>query len=245
MNEKVFQLLALGRGLYAEGDFGKAEGCLNEVLEYTRGFADVHNMLGMIYHSQGQHVKAMRAFEEALAINPRYTDAALNLVVVYNELGKFAEGRKVYEQAMAHASSAKGEADPFVMGKIANMYGDIGDIFFANGNYAAARGEYERALALRPNFHDIRCKVAATYRDEGDLESAERILRRVVGEAPQYSGGRVQLGLVCYMGGKRDEAKRQWEEALAQDPENPRARTYLRMLTGQEGTAEIKSEPKK
>ena len=243
MDDKVLYMLAQARGLYAEGDYGKAEGCLEEVLKHTRGFADVHNMLGMIYHQHGQHVKAMKSFEEALAVNPRYTDAALNLVVVYNELGKFKEGRKVYEQALAHARSSKGGADPFVTGKIANMYSDIGDVFFANGDYTAARAEYERALALRPNFHDIRCKVAATYRDEGDLESAERILRRVVGEAPRYTGGRIQLGLVFYLAGKRDEARQQWEDALKQDPENQRAGAYLRMLSGQEGLTEAKTAP--
>ena len=43
-----------------------AEQYLTQVVEQNQSFADVYNMLGVIYHDQGQYQKALRAFEAAL-----------------------------------------------------------------------------------------------------------------------------------------------------------------------------------
>ena len=77
MDETLKQALALGRGYYLKKEYALAEQYLTEVVEANQSFADVYNMLGVIYHDQGHYQKAQRAFEAALRINPGYTDACL------------------------------------------------------------------------------------------------------------------------------------------------------------------------
>ena len=77
MNERVKQLLVLGREHYAKREFEKAEQMLRMVLEEEDRYADVHDMLGVIAHSRGNFLVAERHFERALEINPAYTEAAL------------------------------------------------------------------------------------------------------------------------------------------------------------------------
>ncbi len=133
MDEALKQLLTLGRGYFDKKQYAQAEQYLSQFVEQNQSFADVYNMLGIIYHDQGQFARAQRAFESALRINPGYTEAALNLAVIYNDMGKYAEAKEVYQTALSRQKNAPGEMDPFVKGKIANMYADIGNVFASNG----------------------------------------------------------------------------------------------------------------
>ncbi len=126
MDEDLRRLLTIGREHYTAHDWDAAEKALTQVLGQHRGFADVFNMLGVIWHGQGKLVEAQGAFEEALRLNPSYTEAALNLAVTYNDLGKYAEARDVYGKAIQRTRSAPRSLDPFVKGKLANMHADLG-----------------------------------------------------------------------------------------------------------------------
>src|SRR5882724_9125421 len=133
MDDALKQLLTLGRGYFEKKQYSQAEKYLTQVVEQNQSFADVYNMLGVLYHDQGQFARAQRAFEAALRINPAYTDAALNLAVIYNDMGKYAEAKQVYQAALSRQRSSPNQMDPFVKGKIANMYAEIGEVYLSTG----------------------------------------------------------------------------------------------------------------
>src|SRR5687768_8577898 len=122
MDEALKQLLTLGRGYFEKKQYAQAEKYLAPVVEQSQSFADVYNMLGVIYHDQGHFARAQRAFEAALRINPGYTEASLNLAVIYNDMGKYREAKEVYQAALLRQKDAPGKLDPYVRGKVANMY---------------------------------------------------------------------------------------------------------------------------
>ena len=117
MDERIKHLLLQGREHYDNREFDKAEKVLTQVLKENRGFADVYNMLGVIYHDQGRFTQAQECFEQALDINPAYTEAALNLAVTYNDLGKYVDAKRVYGEAMARSRSQPRSLDFFARGK--------------------------------------------------------------------------------------------------------------------------------
>ncbi len=230
MDEALKHLLALGRGHYLRKEYAKAERYLSQVVEQNQSFADVYNMLGVIYHDQGQFAKARRAFEAALRINPAYTEAALNLAVIYNDMGRYAEAKEVYTRALSRSTGPGQEMDPFVRGKIANMYADIGDAFVSSAMWDEAIREYRNALALCPNFVDIRMKLAGALRDKGEKEEAIEELRRVVETKPEYLQGHIALGVALYAAGRVDEAVSCWEQVLDRSPGNRTAEMYLKLV---------------
>ena len=230
MDERLKQLLTQGRDLYHNREFEKAEKVLTQVLRENRGFADVHNMLGVIYHDAGRFTQARDCFEQALQINPNYTEAALNLAVTYNDLGQYKEAKEVYGRAMAHTKSHPRSLDPFAKGKIANMHADLGDAYQGIGFYAEAVREYKQALELCPTFIDIRTRLASTFRDMGDLEAAMTEYREVISHNPNYIPARLQLGVTLYSAKRLDDAIAEWRSVLELDPSNKNAHKYLKMV---------------
>ena len=129
MNERVKQLLVLGREHYAKRELDKAEQMLRMVLEEEDRYADVHDMLGVIAHSRGNLLVAERHFERALELNPAYTEAALNLAVTYNDRGKYEKARDVYSKIKVGPVGTAQGLDPFARGKLANMHADLAQAY--------------------------------------------------------------------------------------------------------------------
>jgi tetratricopeptide (TPR) repeat protein len=230
MDEALKQLLTLGRGYFEKKQYAQAEKYLSQVVEQNQSFADVYNMLGVVYHDQGQFARAQRAFEAALRLNPAYTEAALNLAVIYNDMGKYREAKEVYQAALLRQRNAPGHIDPFVKGKIANMYADIGDVFASSGMWADAIVEYSRALDLCPQFVDIRLKLGDACRDNGDTTRAIAEFEEIIKTQPNFLPGRVHYGIALYSAGRKPDAIKAWEEVLQRNPGNKSAEMYLNLV---------------
>ena len=230
MDERIRELIALGRDHYERGEYDKAERVFGEVLRASRGFADIFNMLGVIYHDQGRFAQAQEAFEQALRINPNYTEAALNLAVTYNDLGKYHEAKEIYSKAMTRSRGEPRSLDPFAKGKIANMHAELGEAYAGIGLGDEAVGEYEKALALCPSFVDIRTKLALVLRDLGRTREALEELTAAKDANASFLPARIHLGVTLYSLGRTDDAVREWEDVLAVDPTNRSAKMYLQMI---------------
>jgi tetratricopeptide (TPR) repeat protein len=230
MDDRLRQLIALGRDHYEAGEFDKAEQYLSQVAQENRGFADIFNMLGVIFHDQGRFADAEEAFERALEINPKYTEAALNLSVTYNDRGKYHKAREVYAGAMSTSRQQPSSLDPFARGKIANMHADLGVVYADMGLHLDAVRELKRALELCPSFIDIRTRLGNVYRDMGDAETALGEYTQVKALKPDYVPARLALGVTLYSLGRREDAIAEWESILEVDPGERRARAYLRMV---------------
>jgi tetratricopeptide (TPR) repeat protein len=230
MDDRVRELLNRGRDHYVAREYEKAERFLAQLAQERLPYADVYDILGVIYHQQGRLADAEAMFQEALRINPGYTEAALNLAVTLNDLGKYREAKDIYQRAMAASRNAPRNLDPFAKGKIANMHADVGAAYHAVGLYEDAVREYERALALCPKFIDIRTRLGTTLREMGNLPGSVREFERVRTENPTFANGRLHLGLSYYAQGRRAEAAEEWEQVVVMAPDNRSAQMYLAMV---------------
>jgi tetratricopeptide (TPR) repeat protein len=227
--DSLKQALTMGRLAFVKKDYPHAEQYLTAFVEQNQSFADVYNMLGVVYSDQGQFQKAERAFEAALRINPGYTEAALSLAVIYNDTGKYQAARDIYQQALSQAATAPGDLDRFVKGKLANVYADAGDVWLCAGRWEEAIGDYRRALGLCPTFVDIRGKLAAALRDSGKRQEALAEYEEIVRQAPGFVPGRLAYGVTLHALGRTDEAVREWKKVLELSPGNASAETYLKL----------------
>jgi tetratricopeptide (TPR) repeat protein len=232
----------LGKKFFQQRDYRKAEEYLRRVAQNNQHYADVHNMLGVIYHSESRFSDAIAAFEKALDINPNYTEALMNLAVLNNDLGNYSDARKLYDtlRKRGKAVTPKGKAkkgdefiEPVVKGKLTNMHADLADIYCGLGLYAQAIDEYERALALNPKYTDIKTKLGIAQREHGKLADSVKTLREACKINGKFLQAKVQLGVTLYAMGKNTEARKTWNDTLKTDPENRIAQMYLSLCEAQ------------
>jgi tetratricopeptide (TPR) repeat protein len=245
MDEHTKQLLLLGREHYQKRELEKAEQMLRQVIEKEDRLADVHDMLGVICHARGNFAQAEHHFERALTINPRYTEAALNLAVTYNDRGKYEAARQVYTRIKGSQSGSLQALDPFARGKLANMHAEVGQAYSDAGLVREAIAEYEKAIALCPQFADLRTRLGALFRELNDLVRAREQYEAAVDARPSYVPARIQLGVTLLAMGDADAAGEQWLAVLELEPENVRAKMYLRVMAAarESGTLRAASSP--
>lgn len=222
----------LGKEAFEHQDFEKAEGYLSEVVQDGFEFADVYNMLGLIYHQQGKYEKAVRSFEKALDINPNYTDASMNLAVIHNDMGALEKAKAVYldAQARAQAKTSPKGLDSFSLGKLSNLHKDIADVYLSFGMHEEAVEEYTKALKLNPDFVDIRTKLGIALRDSGRYKDALTHLKKATSERPDYIPALLALALCHFKMDDPKQAKDNLDTVMKLEPGNKIAALYLKMI---------------
>ncbi len=196
----------------------------------TRGYADVHYMIGVMHERAGDLGAAGQSLREALRINPSYSEALLALANVYENQGDFERSREIAERAGTLARPADGVLDATTRGKLANFQAALGDAYRDVGELREAIEAYRKALDRCPTFHDIRTRLGVVLRDAGLPDRAIAEFRRVLRNHPTFHEAAVQLGLTFYSLGRTDEAATEWEAVLAEDSEREDAKMYLRMI---------------
>jgi tetratricopeptide (TPR) repeat protein len=242
MDERLKQLLVLGREHYERREYERAEPVLRQVLERADRYADVYNMLAVILHERGDFVGAEEFFERAVQLNPNYTEAQLNLAVTYNDLGKYEAAREVYARIHRHEGQA-GIDDPFARGKIANMHAEIAQAYIDVGWPQEAIEQLKKAVELCPKFADLQTRLGTLYRDAGNLSLAREHYEAARNANPRYATARVLLGVTLLSLGNSDQAIAEWREALRIDPDNKNAKMYLRMVEAQRVARAKSSKP--
>lgn len=229
LKEKIRDLIVKGKKFFDSGEYDKALPLFRKVIEIDSSFPDILNMMGLIFHHKGKYSQALKMFEEALTINPNYTEANLNLAVTCNDLGRFQEARFVYSRAKSRLKSAD-DLDPYVKGKLANLHAEIADVYQALGKHLEASEEFHRALELRPTFVDIQTKYGMALREIGQLKESIATLKAACKSGPDYTPAAIQLGLSHFTQGETKEAVRVWNEVLKKNPNEEKAKMYLRLV---------------
>ena len=218
-----------GKEFFKNQAYRRAEGFFLPIIGSKSEFADVYNMIGVLYHQTGRYEDAISSFEKALKINPRYTEAMLNLSVLYNDMGEYKLSKKLLDRSKKEARKSGNDIEPFLKGKLANKHAEMGDIYRGIGLPARAVDEFHKALDLCPHFHDIRVKLAVSLREEGKKEQAIKELQHITHEKADYTDAHIQLGITFYSLGRKKEARQTWERLAKKQPQHQLVKIYLRL----------------
>jgi tetratricopeptide (TPR) repeat protein len=243
-NDRIEQLIALGREHYNANEYERAEPFLAEAATARPSFPDLYNMLGVIYHAQGRFQDAEEAFSQALKLNPRYTEAALNLSVTYNDRGKYDLARDVYTRAVSASVGQPNALDRFARGKLANMHADLGAAYAGLAMFDESVREYSKALDLCPEFADLRVRLGNVYRDMGVHHAAIAEFEHAKRLKPDFIPARIHLGVTLFSLGRKEAALAEWKAVLDKDPTNKSAALYIRMVNDEHGPQPGSALPK-
>lgn len=231
MNRDLSTLITIGKRAFEERDFFRAEKLLREALGGGANYPDIHYILGLIYHQWGKLHQAIEYLEKSIELNPGYTEALLSLSITLNDMGRYEDAKAVYQRASA-SISPPGEHTRcgLFRGKIANLHAELGGLYVALGQTEDAIHEYRKALSVAPEYPDLRIRLAAALREAGLLEEGLAEIEHVLENRPGEVSALIQQGILLYLLGKKENARRAWEEALFRDPLNKLIQLYLHTL---------------
>ena len=141
--------------------------------------ADIQNTLGTVLDALGELDGARDAYQRALAINPTAAWALNNLCYLEFRLGRLAEARTLCEGSLRQAPDfaaarnnlalifaasgdlSRARAELLRSGDQATGHYNVGMLFFARGDYAAAAQAFEEAIRVRPSFAAAKTRAHA------------------------------------------------------------------------------------
>jgi tetratricopeptide (TPR) repeat protein len=223
-------LINQARERFALQDYYGAIHLLQEIIEAGRSFADCHHLLGLCYAMLGQSHRALEHFGQALELNPRYIEAHIHRGILLNDLGRTEEAAEAFRLAATHNASQSSGFPTHVAANLANHHAQLAAAYAEAGAITLAIEQYQRAVALGPNFADLRYKLARVLLEAGDVLSAREELERVVADRPNFVDALASLGLARYLSGDATGAQQVWHECLLARPKNARVEAYLAML---------------
>lgn len=240
---------ALAAACIARGAHGRAESALRDALAINPQYADLHYQLGLVLLRQDRAGDAILPLRHAIDINPRYAKALLQLGVALYAHGDRAGGLRRVEEAIALDDAF--DKTPLAEARAADRTGDtpaallhlrrigetdVDDIafhaklavdLFRRGMHAEAVEEFQQALAINPDYADLRNQLGVTLFASGRDAEAEAEFARAVAINKGYTEAHVNRGLVLLRMQRADEARASFEKALELDPDNAVAREHL------------------
>lgn len=229
MNVSTEHLLQQAHERFAVQDYYGAVHLADEILESGRRFADVYHLRGLALSLLGQVDRALEDFDRALGVNPRYIDALVHRGVILVEMGRTAEADASFQRAAALGQAGNNGFSRPVSGRLANLHATLGDAYSEVGAADDAIREYQRAVSLGPDFHDLRYRLARLLIEAGRPLEAREELERIVAVQPGFLDAQAALGLAHYLSGDATGAQEIWSRCLRQRPGHARVGAYLAM----------------
>jgi tetratricopeptide (TPR) repeat protein len=211
-------------------DYYGAIHLLEEIVAIGHAYADAEHMLGLSYSLVGQAEKALAHLDRALELNPQYVEALVHRALVLNDLGREQEATESLRRAGQIGGKSRLGFPNHLAAKLANLHAHLAEAYIEAGGMREAIGQYQAALALGPEFHDLRYKLGRLLLQAGRVLEAREQFEIIVRSRPNFLDAAAMLGLASYLGGDGLSARVVWEDCRRRRPEDPRVEAYLAML---------------
>jgi tetratricopeptide (TPR) repeat protein len=202
------------------GDFERAEAEYGQVLALA-----LQRMGNLLAAEKNDSQEAVAALEDAIAAEPGYADARIDLGLVYFRAGRL--------------DKANAQAAEVVKADARNVRGLqlLGNIEFAQGNFAAAADHLHTALGLKGDF-ETAYSLALAYLSQHKLAETKILFNELLNDMGSTPELHVLLGRAYRETGYLDEAIREFKKAIELDPHYPRVHYYLALAYLAQGEKE-------
>jgi Flp pilus assembly protein TadD len=215
--------LLYAKALLQAGDIGRADSELAALAMANPASAEVHTLIGHVHLARRDFARAGEAYERAFQLQPNSSEALAGLVQIdIVQKRPDAARRRVEKQLTAR------KQDPAVMMIAGNTYMSVGDP-------AAAAAAFEKAVELDPKNIEAFSKLGAVYMAQHRLDEGRKHYEDA---ARRFSNpiAATMAGIILELQKKPEEARQQYERALAIDSRSAVAANNLAWIQAETGS---------
>ena len=197
------------------GDLAGAERTLRAAIELNPRARVATANLGNILQKQGRLAEAEVVYARADALGPDEALTAINRAFNFMQLGQPAEATRWFQAAIQRdGHNPRGH---FGLGLLASE----------QGRWVDARGHFDQAIDLAPDFADAWWLRGRAALEAGDLEAARRDLDQLLTLVPGHVGGYLDRAQVEERAGNAEARQAILMRGLQQAPGHPALREAL------------------
>ena len=197
-------------------DHVKALASYERAIKLRPDFVPPYVNAAFAYNARGQNDKAEASFRKALALDPNNAAVHLNLGMLLGELKRPREAEGAFRDAL--------KADPNAAAAAYNL-----GVLLSESKPKECLTWCRKAYELRPNEGRYGYTYAFFLRQNGQVEQAIRVLRKMVNAATAYPDAYLLLGEVLEKQGKVGEALSVYRRGSQNKNLTPRDRYRLEM----------------
>ena len=159
-------------------------------------------------HQAGELAEAERLYRAILDVHPQQPDAWHLLGVIAFQTGQL----EIAAERIQHAIALNSNAAPF--------HNNLGNVWKAQGNLAAAIVSYRHAIQLQPHFADALNNLGVALQEQSaDIEEALACYAVALKQQPHFAEAFNNQGTALRRVGRLDEAIASYERATQLRPE--------------------------
>jgi tetratricopeptide (TPR) repeat protein len=167
--------------------------------------SEAHLDRGLIYQRLGRLEQALQDYDLAIAWSPPYDEVYFNRAQTLSALGRKDEALSDYRYVL--------DLQPDHVGALLNRAG----LLYERQDYAAAREDVHRALALSPSDARVLCLLGLLQMQEGRLNEAYRSFSTAMAEDRSLASPWINRATLLAANGNPEAALRDLDRALGLD----------------------------
>jgi serine/threonine protein kinase/Tfp pilus assembly protein PilF len=238
-----------------------------KIADLTTSSMEAYNyfLRGRDDYEKFYYADARRFLEKAVSLDPTFAVAYLYLGKVAGELFDTKAQTEAYEMAKKYSEKATEKERFYIEAGYASavernpekrlrilleltkkypqekqFHWDLGFVYDGRRKYPEALEEYEKALALDPNFGMVINQFGYLYAQMGELEKAIQYFERYAAINPGQANPIDSMAELYFRLGKFDEARAKYQEALDIRPDFSSSRGLAYIFALQENYVETR-----
>lgn len=204
-----------GDRAYSRQDFEEAIERYQKALQVGTGTVRLHNNLANALFREQRYNAAEQSYLKALELDPEYLFAINNLAVTLYRAGEKEEAHRLITEARR------------TFPKVSSLHTTFGSFRYLEGDRAAAREAFEKAIEINPDSPAALNNLGVLYLEEPDLgEEPLPFLKRAIEKDNENGLFHDSLGWYYYNKGMFADATIEIGKAFLYDPRNVEVRVH-------------------
>ena len=187
-------------------------------------------------YDERDYMGAVARYEKVLENHPTFASAYYGMGMAFARDGDLRQAAEAFRQAQAYNPNETRYSNA-LRKVVAEKYNE-GNRFYKARDWEAAATAYQEAYRLDPGFHQAYYRLARSYQNLGEIDSALKTLDRTIEIKSDFIPAYIDKGNIFRREGRSEEAEAVYRQALSIDPKSDQAWVGLGAVLRGEKSAE-------